>query len=195
MIVQGEAHDSLWRMDSLAKMLGINSYFEGWYSYGAGSQFPREGEPFDTTVSIHDPFNYGGGPSDYAGSLWSLILEAAQSPEARCYLPGTSGITREYNYPWKFTLGGNDTIYNPLPPIGTGNSNEWFIPDTAVSSSGGYVLKLNNGGDLSPAATAPYGVVNVEPHRRPHLRFYILACHPARQAAIFTRFSFGWAIL
>lgn len=166
-LLTGEGEDSVKRLDSLVKMLGINSYFE-LHSVGDGGQFAREGQPFDTfTVSIRDPYYWDTSvnthyvhtvayPGHNDSSIVNLFTEAVETPEVRVFLPGTAGWTKQYDYKWNFALGGNDSIYHLAPPFGTRNSNEWFIPDTAVSSSGGYVLKLSDSTNINPAGTDPY---------------------------------------
>ena len=164
-LLTGEHEDSLWRLDSLVKMLGINSYFE-LHSVGDGAQFAREGQPFDTFKTvIRDPYYWDttvntyyrryyeplGKPLTFDTSIVDLFTEAVESPEVRVFLPGTAGWTKQYNYSWKVALGGNDTAGNP---------NEWKIPASAVSGIGDYVLKLSDGTYINPADTDPYGTTD-----------------------------------
>ncbi len=165
-LLTGEGEDSLWRLDSLVKMLGINSYFE-LHSVGDGEQFAREGQPFDTfKVSIRDPYYWDTSvnthyvhivarPGHNDSSIVNLFTEAVETPEVRVFLPGTAGWTKQYNYSWYYELGGPANTYVP-----TDNPNEWKIPSNAVTGSGGYVLKLSDSTNINPAGTDPYGTTD-----------------------------------
>ena len=145
--------------DTLGPMLGLNFGYEFGPMDSAErvmhSVLGQQTKPYDTTISLSDPFYYGTGTAPIYTSAWNLLMDAIFSTDVRCYLPGTSGITEEYSYPWELMAGhiGNSALHQ--------DTVEWYI-EPADAPDSAYVLRLVTGqvgaaGSLqSPGSSDPY---------------------------------------
>jgi hypothetical protein len=90
----------------LEKMYGMNFNWLEYWSGGADWHFPAQTRfnDLDTTTfhPITSPFYYDTAAVSKPtfGSYYELLREAAYGNDIRIYMPGTSGITNEYNYKW-----------------------------------------------------------------------------------------------
>ncbi len=141
--------------DTLTKMYGMNFH---WYGFPNGNT--------DTTLAVHhwpdnpgtvtpiaDPFYWDTTSTSKPtySDLNSLLQNAAYSNDIRVWLPGTSGITSEYNYAWNYRKGSLQT------------TPEWLIKTDSVNY-GDTVLS-----DLGNAQTDPFvgdGYAGVTPDKK-----------------------------
>lgn len=130
--------------DTLQRMFSMNFNWYGYDPGGSNYSFPvqtKVNNPSSVTP-ITDPLYYDTSAVSKPtySTLYDLLVQSAYGNDIRVYMPGTSGVTQEYQFSWKNKFGAND-ITHP---------EEWLI-DTIGTNSLDYVLS-----DLGSAQDEPY---------------------------------------
>ena len=84
--------------DTAEQMLGMNAYWSGYGADASPHTLASESHPVDSMITLRDPFYYDSTKTDTAAqhAFYDIVLEAASTNDIRVFMPGTSGITREY---------------------------------------------------------------------------------------------------
>jgi hypothetical protein len=98
--------------DTLQRIMGANFNWSGFGAAGTLGAIATESLATDTTITYRDPFYYDTTTSYTVAKVAygsdknpGYILDAASAIDIRVYMPGTSGITEEYNSAWGTNLG------------------------------------------------------------------------------------------
>lgn len=137
--------------DTLTKMLGMNFHWYGFPDGNTDTTLPAHHWPDNpgTVTPITDPFYWDAASTSKPTytDLNSLIQTAAGSNDIRVWMPGTSGLTNEYDYTWNYKKG-SDTL------------NEWKILTTDAANYGDSVLSDLGNAQNDPFVGDGYSVVN-----------------------------------
>jgi hypothetical protein len=137
--------------DTLQGIMGANFNWSGFGAAGTLGAIATESLATDTTITYRDPFYYDTTTSYTVARVaygWDknpgYILDAASAIDIRVYMPGTSGITEEYNSAWGTNLGVQH------------DSAQWIFNTSGVTS-GQYVLSNLQDARFDPFTPGGWG--------------------------------------
>jgi hypothetical protein len=151
--------------DTLQAMIGANFNWDGFQPAATLGTIKTEGGLVDTILTYPDPFHYDTttahsitqdafgwtDPKVESTTDPGYLLDAACGIDVRAFMPGTSGLTQEYNYAWDTTRG----IFADT------NHAEWVFNVDSKMTSGQYVLcnRHGAGSGNNPMMTDPFAYV------------------------------------
>jgi hypothetical protein len=152
--------------DTLQRMIGANFNWDGFGSASSLGTIKTEGGLVDTILTCPDPFYYD---TTTAHSItqdafgWTdpnvnyttepgYILDAACGIDVRVFMPGTSGITQEYDYAWGTNRGA----------FANSSHVEWVFKADSTVTSGQYVLSNLQGAMYDPFAYVGFATTELD---------------------------------
>jgi hypothetical protein len=152
--------------DTLQAMIGANFNWDGFQPAATLGTIKTEGGLVDTILTYPDPFHYDTtathsitqdafgwtDPKVQSTTEPGYILDAACAIDIRVFMPGTSGITQEYNYAWGTNRGA----------FANSSHVEWVFKADSTVTSGQYVLSNLQGAMYDPFAYVGFATTELD---------------------------------